>query len=117
MVRNALHFANRPVLGPNRCREATTGALAGTDADVRRGIGRGMREVPALQARADSLPPGRALVRAARAVQEGRCGQAGGPGRGSLGGGDGGAAPAAAVRAALRVGEPWDRRSPAVAST
>src|SRR5256884_2519276 len=76
-----------------------------------------MREVPALQARADSLPPGRALVRAARAVQEGRCGQAGGPGRRSLGGGDGGAAPATAVRAALGVGEPWDRRSPAVAST
>src|SRR2546429_7636106 len=76
-----------------------------------------MREVPALQARADSLPPGRALVRAARAVQEGRCGQAGGPGRGSLGGGDGGAAPATGVRAALGVGEPWDRRSPAVAST
>src|SRR2546427_6052161 len=70
-----------------------------------------------MQAGPQPLAPGRALVRAARVVQEGRCGQAGGPGRRSVGGRDGGAASAAAVRAALGVGEPWDRRSPAVAST
>src|SRR2546427_748912 len=70
-----------------------------------------------MQAGPQPLPPGRALVRAARVVQEGRCGQAGRPDRRSVGGRDGGAASAAAVRAALGVGEPWDRRSPAVAST
>src|SRR2546429_4147308 len=70
-----------------------------------------------MQAGPQPLPPGRALVLTARVVQEGRCGQAGGPDRRSVGGRDGGAASAAAVRAALGVGEPWDRRSPAVAST
>src|SRR2546425_2412749 len=69
-----------------------------------------------MQAGPQPLPPGRALVRTARVVQEGRCGQAGGPDRRSVGGRDGGAASAAAVRAALGVGEPWDRRSPAVRS-
>src|SRR2546429_8269062 len=70
-----------------------------------------------MQAGPQPLPPGRALVLTARVVQEGRCGQAGGPDRRSVGGRDGGAASAAAVRTALGVGEPWDRRSPAVAST
>src|SRR2546422_8095391 len=54
-----------------------------------------------MQAGPQPLAPGRALVRAARVVQKGRCGQAGGPGRRSVGGRDGGAASAAAVRAAL----------------
>src|SRR5437867_2469253 len=57
-----------------------------------------------MQAGPQPVAPGRALVRAARVVQEGRCGQAGGPGRRSVGGRDGGAASAAAVRAALGVG-------------
>src|SRR5205809_7112245 len=70
-----------------------------------------------MQAGPQPVAPGRALVRAARVVQEGRCGQAGGPGGRSVMGRDGGAASAAAVRATLGVGEPWDRRSPAVAST
>src|SRR6266480_3446331 len=70
-----------------------------------------------MQAGPQPVAPGRALVRAARVVQEGRCGQAGGPGGRSVVGRDGGAASATAVRAALGVGEPWDRRSPAVAST
>src|SRR5260370_37844272 len=77
-----------------------------------------MREVPALQAGPEPVAPRRALVRAARAIEEGRrCGQASGAGRGGVGGGDGGAAPTAPVPAALGVGEPWNRRGPAVAST
>src|SRR5207247_9254568 len=70
-----------------------------------------------MQAGPQPVAPGRALVRAARVVQEGRCGQAGGPGGRSVVGRDSGAASATAVRAALGVGEPWDRGSPAVAST
>src|SRR2546426_7778833 len=64
----------------------------------------------ALSARAEIVAPGRALVRAGRALEEGgRRRQAGRSGGGGSGRGNGGAPRAAAVRASVGAGQSRDR--------